>query len=363
MPLTTNLQLDLPIVNVTTGPAYATLVNEAFEDIDIHDHTSGRGKRVPSAGINIDNTLEFNNNFITEPKAVKFEDQTVALSTTDDRRGLYSLNGELVYIDGSGNSVPITSAGSLNVSGTGNVTGLAGTTAAITYNNISKNFIFTQSPGVAAAIQADPLYLQDSGSNTVAITSPTTVTTNYVITLPAAAPASANSYLRFDASGNAAFGTFSTTGLSYFSLNQATGVFTLGQVTPSTDIAQGGAVTGQPLSWSGSAWGASNPNSVSGSTGTPTSVASAAALTPATGRKDTVTYVQGDGGAATGVTLSAGSYTGQMWTIVGASDTNTVQITYASGTRELNGDIILTEDDMITLLYDGAAWVEVSRNS
>lgn len=194
---TANLNLTLPTVNVTSGPTYATQINAAFTTIDAHDHTTSKGKKIPTAGLNIDANLEFNNFFLTEVKATKFEDQTVALSTSTDRRGLYSLNGELNYIDGSGNAVQITSAGAVNVSGTGNITGLAGTSAAFTYNNVSKTFIATQSSGVAAHIQGGNIQLQEpsGGANVITLAPATSFTTNYSIVLPATGP-SANQILR-----------------------------------------------------------------------------------------------------------------------------------------------------------------------
>lgn len=362
---TSNMKLDLPIVNVTVGPAYATLVNEAFEDIDVHDHTANKGKQIPTAGLNMDGTLEFNNNFITELKASKYQDQTSSLSTTDDRRGIYSLNGELTYIDGNGNEIGITSGGSVNTSGSGNITGLGGTTAALTYNNTSKSFIFTQSGGVAAHIQAGDIIMQESGgSDTLTLTAPT-ITSNYTLTFPAAQPAANDSYMRIATDGTIAYGTLTLTGLNYITLNQGTGVFTLAQIDGNDDIAQDGATTGQTLRWDGAGWAPQENTKTEANSSTATAVASSGTLTFPAGKRDAATYVAGSGGAVTGVLLSAGEYNGQQWTLIGTSDTNTVGINYAAGSKEINGDIVLGIDDVLTLRWDatGTAWIEQSRNN
>jgi hypothetical protein len=47
------MTISLPTVGVTAGPTYASLVNAAFETVDAHDHTTGKGVQVPTAGINI----------------------------------------------------------------------------------------------------------------------------------------------------------------------------------------------------------------------------------------------------------------------------------------------------------------------
>ena len=59
---TSFLNLTLPTVTVTLGPTWATQINAAFEVIDEHDHTSGKGVQIPTAGLNINDDLDFNDN-------------------------------------------------------------------------------------------------------------------------------------------------------------------------------------------------------------------------------------------------------------------------------------------------------------
>lgn len=117
---TLNMSLSLPTVSVTAGPTYATLLNTAFETIDEHDHTSGKGVKVPTAGININATLEFNSNAATELTYVGLESQGSAPS---DNLSVYvNSSNDLYYKNSSGTSVQITDGSNLAAVGSGVIT-------------------------------------------------------------------------------------------------------------------------------------------------------------------------------------------------------------------------------------------------
>ena len=86
------MNLNLPVVGVTVGPTYATLNNTAFETIDLHDHSSGKGVQIPSAGIGINGDLTFNSFAITSVKLM----QLVSQSTTPTET-------QVIYVDNSNN--------------------------------------------------------------------------------------------------------------------------------------------------------------------------------------------------------------------------------------------------------------------
>lgn len=75
-------------------------------------------------------------------------------------------------------------------------------------------------------------------------------------------------------------------------------------------------------------------------------------------------FVKGLGGS---VTISAnpriapGASIGQELILKGTSDTNTVALEHGQGV-ELNGACILRAGSVLTLVWDGTAWGEVSRN-
>jgi hypothetical protein len=111
---TTYLNLELPTVSVTLGPTWASEVNTAFETIDDHDHTSGKGRQIPTAGININANLSFNSLYkATSLMSAQFTSQSSALSGASEANSTYSLNGDLYFVNGSGVGVQVTDGGAL----------------------------------------------------------------------------------------------------------------------------------------------------------------------------------------------------------------------------------------------------------
>jgi len=115
MPTTTtpNMNLVLPTVTLQPGPTYATNVNTAFEDVDAHDHTSGNGVLIPSAAININADLPFNEYDATRLRSVRFTSQSSALVDSADIGCVYNVGGNLYWNNASGTAIQITAGSSL----------------------------------------------------------------------------------------------------------------------------------------------------------------------------------------------------------------------------------------------------------
>lgn len=113
------LNLELPTVSVTLGPQWATEVNAAFEVIDSHDHSSGKGVKVPTAGLNINADLDFNESAALNLKLASFEQRTSSPSGSTFAGAVSVFNGDLYYTNTSGVAVQVTSGGSI-VSSPGN---------------------------------------------------------------------------------------------------------------------------------------------------------------------------------------------------------------------------------------------------
>jgi len=113
MAITNFMNLDLPVVLDTIGPDYAEMVNDALEVVDLHDHTSGKGKRVPSAGLDINADLNFAGYKPYNLKSTQFSNQVAALTGAANALSVHTYSGDLYYTNGAGNSVQITSGGSL----------------------------------------------------------------------------------------------------------------------------------------------------------------------------------------------------------------------------------------------------------
>jgi hypothetical protein len=107
--LTPNMNLELATVSVTIGPLWATNINTALTAVDLHDHSSGKGVRIPSAGININANLNVNEYTFYNFKSTRYEEQVAALTGVNNLNAIHSVNGDLYWTNGAGTAVPITS--------------------------------------------------------------------------------------------------------------------------------------------------------------------------------------------------------------------------------------------------------------
>lgn len=123
------MNLDLPVVSTTLGPAWASKINTAFETTDSHDHTDGKGTQIPTAGINVNASFNFNEFKAYGLLASQYEDQTATLTGASYASSVYSVDGDLYWTNGAGNAVQITDGGSL-LSVPGTVSALTRTTLA-----------------------------------------------------------------------------------------------------------------------------------------------------------------------------------------------------------------------------------------
>lgn len=117
MPTTTYMVLTLPSVEVTLGPLWASMLNAAIEEIDEHDHTTGSGKQVPAAGLNINDDLSFASHNVSALKSARFTSQSAPLGGVSDLSCLYVSSGNLYYNNSSGTQIQLTTGGSINVAG------------------------------------------------------------------------------------------------------------------------------------------------------------------------------------------------------------------------------------------------------
>lgn len=108
---TVNMGIELPTPGGDEG-VWDDKLNAALEVIDAHDHTAGKGVLVPSAGININDDLQFNSNRPIEIDAAQFDDLSVAYTGTTNARAVQFAGGDLWITNGSGVAVQITSGSS-----------------------------------------------------------------------------------------------------------------------------------------------------------------------------------------------------------------------------------------------------------
>lgn len=114
MPTTPNMGMTLPTVGVTVDPTWASNLNDALTNkVDAHDHTTGLGVRVPTAGLNINADLSFQSNDATNLRSVALNNNVSTLPS-GDIRALYASSGNLYYNNNSGVPVRITNGSSLD---------------------------------------------------------------------------------------------------------------------------------------------------------------------------------------------------------------------------------------------------------
>ena len=214
MSTTPNMNLDLPVVNTTAGPAWATAVNAAFDGVDSHDHSTGKGVKITPAGMNIISDLAMNENNLTEVRSVRFEDQGTVQAAATDVGCLQLVSGDLWWVNASGAAVQITAGAGLSFSSLGTIGGdfgQPGVTASVTYSDTTKVFSFLQNSGITAKLYAGTISLADASSGALAVS----ITANaasaaYTLVMPISAPAS-DTVLTFDSTGQATFRTISGT--------------------------------------------------------------------------------------------------------------------------------------------------------
>lgn len=210
---TANMSLVKPDVQSTAGPTYATLVNAMMDLIDAHDHTTGKGVKVPVSGLNINADLSFlsgaTNYSITDLGSTKYFNQPSTLSSSNVR-AVYFSGGNLYINNSDGTAVQITDGAGLSLSSVGTIGGdfgQAGVTASANYSDSLKTFTWLQDTNNPAKISTGDILLGKAGEtspNVLTITNPASLAASFTITLPPAA-ATANQLLRQN-NGNTGLG-------------------------------------------------------------------------------------------------------------------------------------------------------------
>jgi hypothetical protein len=112
---TSNMGLALPTPGVTPGPSWASQIVTAFQAVDAHDHSSGKGVKVPVAGLNINGDLNVAGHTLGTVGGVTFDSSAGAPAATPLE---LSTDGfDLWFTDNDGDQIQLTSHAGVNVSG------------------------------------------------------------------------------------------------------------------------------------------------------------------------------------------------------------------------------------------------------
>lgn len=118
-------------------------LNDNFSTVDLHDHSSGKGVRVPTSGLNINANLPFGSNRATGLRALVFSGATSESAVQD--YSIYTSSGNLYYKKAGFTAVQITSDGGLNgvASTKGFGTGYDNTSTAVAaFDSGNAHFVF-----------------------------------------------------------------------------------------------------------------------------------------------------------------------------------------------------------------------------
>lgn len=180
-----NMQLQIPVVGVDTGPAYATFIDASLNIIDSHNHSPGSGVQITPSGLNINASLSIQNQLLINIGGLTLLPQNV----TPGNSTIYESGNDLFYVDGAGRNVQITTNG--GVAGTpGSISNLTAPASA-SYVSANSTFVFQAAPLTAANLDAASIVLRTGNASSFGLTlsPPVTFASDYTITLPLA-PAS-----------------------------------------------------------------------------------------------------------------------------------------------------------------------------
>jgi hypothetical protein len=208
---TTNMLLVQPSENGDAG-TWDTILTALFLLIDAHDHSTGKGVTVKSAGISINADLSIASGGVfyalKDVKTLDFQPSTAA-SMTSYASNLFvnsSDSNNLYFRTQSGTNVRITNGTSLDITSSGGFGGdYISVAAEAAFSDAGKEYTFKQKDpdNFWAAMRSGPLriaQLDTTESVYVEVIAPAALGSSYTITLPTAAPA-ATSVVQMSNSG------------------------------------------------------------------------------------------------------------------------------------------------------------------
>lgn len=186
---TPNMNLTVPGVGTEPSPEWAQEINSDLSILDQHNHSPGQGVQITPSGIDISSDLTFQGNAATNLEYVLFSVQTgdPASNYVEYVKGV-----DLYYTDGNGNHIQITSGGGVNGS-PGSISNLT-SPASASYVSATQTFVWKSGVSTAANMDAASLIVRYPGSyptptgNYIAIEAPSSLSTGFALTLPAALP-------------------------------------------------------------------------------------------------------------------------------------------------------------------------------
>lgn len=215
-----NMGLIVPGVGTEPSPDWANDINSDLGTLDQHNHSAGQGVQINPSGLDINSDLTFNSNNITSLKTINFNSQSASLPGSSPNLGcVYVAGNELFYNDEAGNVVAITNNGTVNA-GAGSINGLPSGTASASYSGGSSTFVWQSATSTPANLDAGSVVLRNVVANSDGLTlnPPSSLASNYSVTLPPTNSSGAKVFMTYDTSNNMGLGPTVTAGIAQANL-------------------------------------------------------------------------------------------------------------------------------------------------
>lgn len=208
MPGTPNMNLVLP-TDHDSKDVWGVILATSFGLVDAHDHTTGKGVKVPAGALNINADVSWSSGglqyALTDLRAIDFSPQPASgMTALAGALFLNSTDSELYYRTTAGTNVKFTNGAALNVAAfTGGIGGdYAAAGALVVFDDATDSYWFQQQVGAAvrqyARMRSADVDLYEFKANPAAgvptnrvrLASPAALAASYAITFPGALPAS-----------------------------------------------------------------------------------------------------------------------------------------------------------------------------
>lgn len=195
MTTTPNMNLALPVEG-GSNDVWAVLLDAIFALIDAHDHTTGKGVKVPSNALSIIGDIPMATHAFTGLSVVAFTEIAAAAAAGYEGLFVNSADHNLYFRNQAGTNVQVTSGNTINVSIVGGIGGdYASVNALLSYVDANLDYLLQQegSPRPWAGLRTGDIKLYQKAvgiANFVALISPAALAASYTMTMPAALPGS-----------------------------------------------------------------------------------------------------------------------------------------------------------------------------
>lgn len=378
-PQTTYMLLVLPTED-SDPEIWDQLLNEALggaNGIDAHDHTTGRGKQIPSAGIGIDAALVFNNERATQVRGLSFT--AVPSLLTTGALEYFSFGGDAYFRNGAGVNVRITNGSTLDVTSVGGIGGdYSAIQAEVAYVDASDTYTFKQQVSSLVrqwgriACGGIDLYEYKAAGVTpvpgtrVRLSSPAGLAASYEMAMPPSLPGSTQ-ILQLGASGQVTASNTIINPLTASGLITASAGVTLAVNQDVTVSGTGAYKHGDRVLAMNALLGDGGADWASNSTGSMVANAAALLFVPvplhAGDRAKSITYlIFGDGSAdltATVVSLSAA----MVPTTIGTATTNNQPASWSAITIDITDTVVVANGGIFIQFLSSANGIRVGSIS